>query len=424
MRIKNTKALFIASFMILSVLSSTGCSFHKNDPDELSKRTSLETTEESNLDDLPDTQDVSAYRFCLLTDDGFKDASLGELMNGELSDGTAIEPLTIADLNDLKAAGVEFLGYINEAGETIIVEDVDPITGEPYNRFTVEKINNDGSMVLNFGTEDDPRYANAHRNGIGELVLDLDDNNAVIGDEVGKARLDKRNKEDKDSSDDSSDSDQRRPPYEITVGPLDDENTGSGNGNGGLNRRPNNNTSDSGNMGNTGTGNGGSTGNSGSGNKPSSNNTSVHDHVWNPITTRVAVSGNTGYYANAAGDRISPIDVRDNLSDYTIIRDAVGVYTDVCNKCGFTLYDLGYHDGLGSSDLNGIFSLKISSSNQKDFDNHVNSCKGEFGSGSSSIVEDLVSVEYRATWVRLGTTVYVDEITGYECIECGAKADA
>ena len=151
--------------------------------------------------------------------------------------------------------------------------------------------------------------------------------------------------------------------------------------------------------------------------KPSSE---THVHNWKPVTERTAVEGETGYYADMFGRRLSPIDLKDNLSEYAIVYDTVRVNTEVCNKCGFSLYDMHFYDGYDGKDANGIYNLSISSKNRKDFNKHLESCDGNRGSsGSSPIIENVVSGEYYATWVRLGTTVYVDSVVGYKCTECG-----
>ena len=200
MRIKNAKVLFLAAVMAVSMISMAGCDSHEDDPNSVGRRSTLSSMDESSI---PDTQSVSVYKFSILTDDRFKDKELGELM----TDGT----MTDADLAKLRENGIEFIGYINIGGETVIVDDTDE-NGKPFNNFTIAKTNTDGSMILNLGTESAPKYIAVHKNSLGELVVDLDKNNAIIGDEIATGQLNKRNKdsgnrESEEKSDDSSDSD-------------------------------------------------------------------------------------------------------------------------------------------------------------------------------------------------------------------------
>ena len=214
----------------------------------------------------------------------------------------------------------------------------------------------------------------------------------------------------------SSGSGSTKPSSNSSNGSKNSSGDGNSKSNGNTDK-PNGNNSKSSDGSSNSSSNGGSSSGANSTDKPSSE---THVHNWKPITKRTAVEGETGYYADMFGRRLSPIDLKDNLSEYAIVYDTVRVNTEVCNKCGFSLYDMHFYDSYDGKDANGIYNLSISSKNRKDFNKHLESCDGNLGnSGSSPIIENVVSGEYYATWVRLGTTVYVDSVVGYECTECG-----
>jgi hypothetical protein len=509
MKIKNLKILFLVSLLAISVASTTACN-HSNDPDEVG----IQTTNSSEADSEDDgTGEVTAYQFYLITDDRLQDASLSELLNGEDADGNPIDGITDAELQELKNNAVTFVGYINEAGETVIAEGIDE------NQFTVVEERTDGTILLNFGDDDNPQYVLAQRNSRGELIVVQQDNNAIMGDEIGTARLEKTtttNTTSTSKSDSSSDSarqsgmkftfvDEDGNPTAIpqptvnnynggtSTGSGDSGGSGSASGSSGTDSVSNDSNNSNSNSSSKSDKNGNSTsnksdktnasastdgssgssdekqpsasvqnGSSGNGstvaastnssgssstnnnNKSSAsgstgsgstktnsktnttNNASTdstsdgHDHNWQAVTERVAVDGETGYYADSYGYRLSPLGLKSDLSEYAKVHTSLNIQTTICNKCGKTIYDLGYYDSLeGTDKADTVKAVVTDSTKKKAFKDHTSSCDGNLGTGTSDITQEVIYEDYNATWVRLGTVIYTDKITGYKCSVCG-----